>query len=72
VYAGSKWGTLREGDHLEHRGVDGRISSKWIVEKWEMGGHGVDRSGSGQIQVAGCCELSNDPSGFIKCGEFLE
>ena len=22
-------------------------------------------------QVAGCCECGNEPSGFIKCGEFL-
>jgi hypothetical protein len=31
-------------------------------------GHEVDRSGSGQ----GCCERENEPSGSIKCGEFLE
>jgi hypothetical protein len=22
-------------------------------------------------QVAGCCECDNEPSGYIKCGEFL-
>jgi hypothetical protein len=35
-------------------------------------GHGLDQSGSGQGQVAGCCECGNKPFGFIKCGKFLE
>jgi len=35
------------------------------------GEHGLDRSGSGQGQVAGTCECSNERSGSIKCGEFL-
>ena len=29
--------------------------------------HELDRSASGQGQVAGCCELGNEPSGSIKC-----
>jgi hypothetical protein len=33
-----------EGDHLEDDGVDGRIILKWILEKWEGGVHGLDRS----------------------------
>jgi hypothetical protein len=35
-------------------------------------GHRLDRSGSGQGQVAGCCECGNKHLGFIKCREFLE
>jgi hypothetical protein len=50
--------------------VDGRIILKWI-ERLD-GGHGLDQSGSGQGQVAGFCECSDEPSGSIKCGEFLE
>ena len=29
------WGNLREGDHLEDSGLDGRIILKWILEKWD-------------------------------------
>jgi hypothetical protein len=36
------------------------------------GGHGLDQSGSGSGQVASCCECGYEPSGSIKCGEFLE
>jgi hypothetical protein len=27
----------RERDHLEDLGVDGRIISRWIFRKWDMG-----------------------------------
>jgi hypothetical protein len=28
-------GNLRERDHLENRGVDGRIILRWIFRKWK-------------------------------------
>ena len=37
-----------------------------------MGGHGLDRAGSGQVQVTGTCECGNEPSGSTKCEEFLD
>ena len=39
-----------------------------VVCRW----YGLDRSGSGQGQVAGTCECSNEPSDSIKRGEFLD
>jgi hypothetical protein len=35
-------------------------------------GHGLNRSGSEQTHVAGCCECGNEPSDSIKCREFSD
>ena len=56
----------------ERRRPFGRLTRRWednVREvRWE---HELDRSGSGQEEVAGSCECGNEPLGFIKCGEFL-
>jgi hypothetical protein len=33
VHTGLQWENLREGDHLEDPGIDGRIILKWIFER---------------------------------------
>jgi hypothetical protein len=33
VHTGLQWGNLRDGDHLKHPGVDGRIILEWIFER---------------------------------------
>jgi hypothetical protein len=35
VHRGIWWGSLMEGDHLDGLGVDGRITVKWIFNKWD-------------------------------------
>ena len=71
IFTGFWWGNLRKRDHLEDAGVDGRVIVSWIFRKWDVG-HGLDRCGLGQGQVAGTCECGNEPSGSIKCGKILD
>ena len=37
-HTGFWWGNLRERDHLEDLGVDGRIILRWVFRKWDGGG----------------------------------
>ena len=62
---------LRERDNLENRSVNGKKISRWIFKRGDVG-HGLDRCGSGQGQVAGTCECGNEPSGSLRCGKFLD
>jgi len=41
MHVGFWLGNLRERDHLEDEGVDGRIILKRIFKMWD-GGHGLD------------------------------
>jgi hypothetical protein len=34
VHTGFWWGDLREKDHLQDLGVDGRLILKWTFKKW--------------------------------------
>jgi len=65
------WGNRREGDNWRDLGVDGWITIGWISRRW-MWVYGLDWVGPGKRQVADACECGNEPSGSVKCGEFLD
>ena len=67
VLVGKRWGKRLLGK----RGADGKIILKWIYGKVGKG-HGLDCSGSGLGQVAGCCECGDETTGPRKGGEFLD
>jgi hypothetical protein len=37
VHTEFRWGNVRERDHLEDAGVDGRIILRWIFRKCDVG-----------------------------------
>jgi hypothetical protein len=60
----------------ERRRITGKSRRRWEdIIKMDLGdvgeGHGLDRSGSGQGQMASSCECINEPSGSIERGKFL-
>ena len=68
MYTEFLWGSLRERDHLEEPGVDGRIILRWIFRKWDGGMGWIWLS----IRPGGAFfKCGNKPSVSIKCGEFL-
>ena len=37
MHTGFWWGNLRERDHSEDPGIDGRIILRWIFRQWDGG-----------------------------------
>ena len=76
---GEKKGICRVlvGKVVEKRPL-GRPRRRWEdnikMDLQEVGcrGYELHRAGSGQGQVADTCECGDEPSGSIKCGEFLK
>ena len=69
---GSWWGNRREGDNWGNLGVDGCVDNI-RMDLQEVGCGYMDWIGLAQDrQVADACECGNEPSGSVKCGEFLE
>jgi hypothetical protein len=60
------WVDLREREHLQDLGVDGRILKKW------NGQASTRLIWLRIVQVAGAYECGNEPSGCIKREEFLD
>jgi hypothetical protein len=64
------WGNMKGRNYLEGLGVDEGIILKWVLQN-NMQRCELDLSCSEQGQMVDCCERSNEPSGSIKCEEFL-
>ena len=56
----------------------GRPSRRWVdnirmdLQEVGCGVYGLDWAGPGYRQVADACECGNEPSGSVKCGEYLD
>ena len=70
MHKGFYWENLRERDHLENPGIDGRIILQWIFKTlggWACTGFVWLRIGAG----SGYFECCNEPSGSINVGNLL-
>ena len=64
-------GNLREGDHLEDRGVDGNIILKWILGKWVWGMDWINLD-QDRDRSAVSRESSNETLDYVNCEGFLD
>ena len=66
------WGNLKGKRQIWRPRRRWEYNIKMDFEEVECGGYGLDQAGSGYGRVAGTCESGDEPSGSIKCGEFLD
>jgi hypothetical protein len=59
-----------ERDHWGDPGVDVRAILRWIFRKWDVGVW-IVLSWLSIETGGGTCKFGNEPSGSIKCEEFL-
>jgi hypothetical protein len=64
------WGNMRERDHLENLGVDGRVILKWVFKKWDGRMDWIDLAQDRDRWLA-LVNAVMKPSSSIQCGEFL-
>jgi len=69
VYTGFWLGSLKERNHLEDTGVDGRIILIWISRKWDGGMDGIDLDQDRNKWHI--CKCGNKPAGSKNTGNFL-
>ena len=55
---------------MEDLAVDGRVILKCMLNK--IGSSGKESYSSNWRRLAGCLEHGSEPSGSVKCGEFLD
>ena len=57
----------------EGRRLLGRPRRRWVDNiRMDLQEVGCDWAGPGYRQMADTCECGNEPSGSVKCGEFLD
>ena len=72
MYTGFWWGKPEGKRSFERPRRRWEDNIKMDLQELGFGRNGLDRADSGLGQVAGVCECGNEPSGSIKCGEFLD
>jgi hypothetical protein len=63
---------LKERDGFEERGIDGRITLKCILKKYDLGACTRLISLRRGTRGKGCCEHGNQPSFLMECGQDLD
>ena len=70
MYTGFWWENLRERDHLDDPGVDGRIILRRILKKRDRGSRDCIYLAQDR-QFVGAYERGDESLGSTKCGTFV-